>query len=198
VLRLWIYGTIFGLRLIAYLIPAWVGLTVIGLMIFGPHMPEWMQSIVVWGIGTLIGAFLCAIPFWLFLDIPIAAGTIGCLVIVLCGEVAPIIAKAWHAITSAVGAISPIHWGAAGVGIAGFIVIESWKAWRRRVPRQWADDDDDDFDDDSTDTRLVLRLAPPRPPTRAERKRAERAEAEAANEAAWKAWGKGNGPRPPL
>ena len=196
-LRLWIYGTIFGLRLIAYLIPAWVGLTVIGLMIFWPHMPEWMQSIVVWGIGTVIGAFLCAIPFWLFLDIPIAAGTIGCLVIVLCGEAAPIIAKAWHAITSAVGAISPVHWAAAGVGITGLILAECWKARRRAYPPM-ADDDDDDFDKDQTDNRLVLRLALPRPPSRKERKRAERAEAEASNEAAWKAWGKGLGPRPPL
>jgi hypothetical protein len=153
----------------------------------------------VWGIGTLIGAFLCAIPFWLFLDIPIAAGTIGCIVIVLCGEAAPIIAKAWHAITSAVGAITPVHWAAAGVGITGLILAESWKAWRRAYPPLADDDDDfDDFDDDPTDSRLLLRLSPPRPPTRAERKRAERAAADAANAAAWKAWGKGIGPRPPL
>jgi hypothetical protein len=201
-LRLWIYGTIFGLRLIAYLIPAWVGLTVIGLMIFGPHMPEWMQSIVVWGIGTLIGAFLCAIPIWLFLDIPIAAGTIGCLVIVLCGEAAPIIARTWHAITSAVGAISPIHWGTAGVGITGLIVIGSWRAWRGRVPRPRADEDDDDFDDyfddHRTHIRPVMRPAPPRL-SRAERKAAAiyaEIERKAKVSAAWEAWYSGRGPGP--
>ncbi len=186
---------VFSPRIIAYLVPGWIGLTVIGLIILWPHMPEWMHSVVVWCIGTLIGAFLCAIPLCLFLGIPLMAGTIGFAVLGLIGEGAQIIGKVWHAITSAVGAITPVHWAAGGVGVAGLVLVECWKAWRRRVPRPLADDDDDDFDDDPTDTQPVLRLAPPRL-SRAERKQAERPEAEAANAAAWKAWGEGKGPRP--
>jgi hypothetical protein len=204
-LTLLVCAIVYGPRLILYMTPGWIILVFVGLMWAWPHMTAGMQSFVGAAIGGTAGLFLggllFAIPLRLFLGIPIAAGTIGCVVLVICYYAVTTIGNVCHAIThtvsAAVGAISPIHWGAAGVGIAGFIVIESWKAWRRRVPRPLADDDDD-FDSDPTGTRLVLRLAPPRPPSRKERKRAERAEADAANEAAWKAWGKGIGPRPPL
>jgi len=187
---------VFSPRIIAYLVPGWVGLTCIGLLFFWPHMPDFARLAVMWGLGTLIGAFLFAIPARLVLGIPIAAGTIGFAVLGVIGEAAEIIGKMWDGITSTVGTITPAHWVIAGVVIAGSILAKCCIAWKQTHPAL-VDDDDDDFDDDQPDTRLVLRLAPPRL-SRAERKRAERAAAEAANAKAWEAWGKGNGPRPPL
>jgi hypothetical protein len=205
-LTLLICAVVYGPRLILYMTPGWIILVFVGLMWAWSHMTAGMQSLVGAAIGGTAGLFLgglmIAIPLRLFLGIPVREGTIGCVVIAICYYAVSTIGNVWHTITytvtAAVDAITPIHWGAVSVGITGLIVIESWKAWRRRVPRPLADDDDDDFDDDRNGTRLVLRLAPLRAPSRAERKRAERAEAEAANAAAWEAWGKGNGPRPPL
>jgi hypothetical protein len=199
-LRLWIYGTVFGLRLIVYLIPGSIGVAVIGLMIFWPHMAGWMQSVVTWCIIHMVVAFVCAIPFGLLLDVPIAAGTIGCLVIVLCGEAAPIVGKVWraitHAVTAAVDGIPTHHWVIAGLVIVGSIIVECWKAWRRAYPP--LADDDDDFEDEPTASRLSLRLAPPRL-SRAERKQAAiYAEIERKSKlcAAWEAWYSNRGPRP--
>jgi hypothetical protein len=164
-----ICAIVFAPRIIAYLVPGWAVLTCISLLFFWPLTPEWMHSVVAWGIGTLIGAFLFAIAARLFLGVPIMAGTIGFAALGLIGEAAQIIAKTWHAITWAVGAITPAHWIFAGGVMVGTILVECWKAWKRTHP-PLADDDDDDFDDDPTDNRLVLRLGPLRAPSRAERK----------------------------
>ena len=198
-LTLLIGAIVFSPRVIAYLVPVRVGLTCIGLLFFWPHTPEWMHSLVAWGIGTLIGSFLFAIAARLFLGVPIMAGTIGFAAIGLIGEAAPIIGKVWHAVThtvtAAIGAITPAHWVIAGGVIVGLILVECWKARCRRVPHPLTDDDDDD----PTDTRLVLRLAPLRAPSRAERKAAAiyaEIERKAKLSAAWQAWHDGRGPRP--
>jgi hypothetical protein len=188
---------VFSPRIIAYLIPGWVGLSVIGLLIFWPHTPEWMHSVVAWGIGALLAAFLIAIPLRLFLGIPIMAGTIGLAVLGLVGEAAQIIGKVWDGITSAVGAITPAQWVIAGVVIAGSILVKCCIAWKQTHP-PLADDDDDDFDDDPTDTPPVIRPAPPRL-SRAERKAAAiyaEIERKAKVSAAWEAWYSGRGPGP--
>jgi len=196
---------VFGPRLILYMTPGWIILVFVGLMWVWPHMTAGVQSLVGAGIGGTAGLFLggllIAIPLRLFLGIPLMGGTIGCVVIAISYYAVTTSGNVWHAIThavtEAVGAITPAHWVIAGVVIAGSIPVKCCIAWKRTHPALADDDDDDDFDDDPADTRLVLRLAPPRL-SRAERKRAERAAADAANAAAWKAWGQDRGPRPPV
>ena len=189
---------VFSPRIIAYLIPGWIGLSVIGLMVFWPHMPDFARSVVMWSTGTLLAAFLFAIPLRLVLGIPIAAGTIGCVALVICYNAFTIVGKVWHAIThavtAAIGAITPTHWAAAGIGIVGLILVECWKEWRRQHPRPIAA-----VHDDPTDNRVVLRPAPQRRLSRAERKQAAiyaEIERKVKVSAAFQAWFDGRGPRP--
>jgi hypothetical protein len=209
-LTLLVCALVYGPRLILYMTPGWIVLVFVGLMWAWPHMTAEMRSFVSAAIGGTAGLFLgglvIAIPLRLFLGIPVREGTIGCVLLVVCYYVVTTIGNVWHAathtVTVAVGAISPVHWGAAGVGITGLIVIGSWRTWRGRVPRPRADEDDDDFDDyfdhHRTDTRPVLRPAPPRL-SRAERRAAAiyaGIERKAKVSAAWEAWYSGRGPAP--
>lgn len=192
---------VFSPRIIAYLVPGWVGLAVIGLVYFWPHMPDLSRSAVIWSIGFLIAAFLFAIVARLVLGIPVAGGMIGCVVLAICYYGVTTIDKLWHAathaVTSAVGAITLAHWTIAGVMVAALILVECWKAWRRAYPLL-VDDDDDDWDDDPTDTPPMMPPAPPRI-SRAERKAAAiyaEIERKAKVSAEWEAWYSGRGPRP--